>query len=222
MLPCRASPRLPAASHARPLCCAQASSTPGVAGGGESGAGVFSGELRRTMTGTGVGLILTAVADTDDAAHAEPSPAKRKLAEGSPAARFALELPAASPAAAAAVPRGERAPADPIVHASEPKRRRSGELEATGRGADVRMPLLDARQPTADGEEGDGSAPPATGSSERAKQIAAKVAAREQEAAAKQKPAARLLGMPFGRGKPAPPPEPTPIAGRTRTRAARK
>lgn len=205
-----------------PLRAAQAGARASVPGGEEDAPGaVYSGELRRTMTGTGVGLVLTAVG----AGAAEPSPPKRKL-HGAASAPPSPAPPTPPPGAGASLA-SEHAPAEPAqegaAHESDPKRRRSGSAE---RGADCRRPLLDARQAGGDSEaweDGDPHGDQPLAASERAKQIAAKVAAREQEAAAKQsKPAARLLGIPYGRSKLAPPPEPTPIAARTRTRAARK
>ncbi|KAJ1634657.1 kinesin motor domain-containing protein [Pavlovales sp. CCMP2436] len=186
----------------------EAPSAPGLSASGSGGEGsmaLYTGELRRTATKDGVGMVLVTIdGHPPGELGAAASPAKRKL-NGAPATNENA--------------RGEAAGSSPVAaaDASEPKRARS-----SGLASGERQPLLDAQQQpaTSDDLEDLAAATPGSSDVERAKQIAAKVAARQQDATSK--PASKF-GMPsFARSKAAPPPEPTPIAGRTRTRATRK
>jgi hypothetical protein len=202
-------PRHPrcAAANARAPLRAQSATPPQAGGeleGGGGGAVAYARELRRTDAEDGVG------GGADDCQPALPPPlransseTKRKLEHsGAPAADDESD--------------GERADGD---HAFAAAAQPHGESKrARGSGSERALePLLpSAKQPAAD------DAPP---SDDRTKAIAAKVAARELEAAARKPAASKgMLGLSFSRKAKTDVPAvgPTPIAARTRLRGGMK
>lgn len=210
----RHAPRLTSRASVRPQ-ASTASPAGGVAEGG--GAVAYTGQLRRTATKDGVGMVLVGVGGGDE--NREPalppplrtdsSESKRKLEHsGAPATDGESDddddhADVGHPFTAAAQAQGE------------PKRARGSGSERA-----LEPLLLSAKQPVADAQ----SAP---ASDDRTKAIAAKVAARQLEAATRKPAAGKgILGLSFARkAKPDVPVVsvgPTPIAARTRLRGGMK
>jgi hypothetical protein len=155
-------------------------------------------------------MVIVGVGGASEASAAPPArtdsgEVKRKLgSDGSSEAHSAGDDERDSAEEAKAMP--------PPEAQGDPKRARSG-----GAASEARQPL------SANAQHNDAS-PVSAENTVRTKEIAAKVAAKQQEAATRRAAGTRILGgLGFGRRAAADEaPEPTPVAGRTRTRGAKK